>query len=149
MIESPRQNGSGFFRSLTLSTSVKSTAAARDSPAGSHAWRAATWAKTISNILALVLMVVSLALVSRWPGYRWMLTAIAGVTLLNGVSHAIACVITRSYSPGTITGMLFWLPLGVFILGREWRDTPLSTFRAGVIGAVGLHIMVCVLAMYG
>jgi Protein of unknown function with HXXEE motif len=103
----------------------------------------------ILNGIGLVLMIAFIAMIGRRASWRWTLTAIAGVVLLNAVSHAIASVITRSYSPGTVTGLILWLPLSLFTLRHEWRNTPRSTFRAGTVGAVGLHILICFLAIRG
>jgi hypothetical protein len=101
----------------------------------------------IVNCIGLALMIAGIALVRQWALWRWTLTAFGGVVLLNSASHAIASMITRSYSPGLVTGLLCWVPLGLVTLRHEWRNAPRSTFRTGTLGAVGLHTLVSFLAL--
>ena len=101
----------------------------------------------ILNCIGLVLMTAGIGLVSQWAVWRWTLTAFGGVVLLNGASHAIASIITRSYSPGLVTGLLCWVPLGVITLRHEWRNAARPTFRTGTLSAIGLHTLIFFLVL--
>jgi hypothetical protein len=101
----------------------------------------------ILNGIGLALMTAGILLVSRWAVWRWTLTAFGGVVLLNGASHAIASIITRSYSPGLVTGLLCWVPLGVITLRHEWRNAARPTFRTGTLSAIGLHTLIFFLVL--
>lgn len=64
------------------------------------------------GILALVLVV------RAWPGLSWLALTIGTAFFLNGVSHTVTTVTSASFSPGTVTGVLIWWPLGIYTLRR-------------------------------
>lgn len=114
----------------------------------------AAWASRISsmhptdaqilawNIVGLCFMTLGIALARRSLKWRWVITAIAAIVVVNAVLHASASVDTHTYSPGLISGAALWIPLGAFTLWREWRNAKRSTFVKGLIGAVVFHIVV-------
>ncbi|OGO69778.1 MAG: hypothetical protein A2Z37_07670 [Chloroflexi bacterium RBG_19FT_COMBO_62_14] len=52
----------------------------------------------------------------RAGGPPWLLPALGMITAVNGLGHLAGTVATRSYSPGMITGLLLWTPLGLAAL---------------------------------
>ncbi|HWS98860.1 MAG TPA: HXXEE domain-containing protein [Pyrinomonadaceae bacterium] len=120
---------------------------------GFPAWIARFWGveSSVDNFLswnggALVMMCVGVALVLLTKSYRWLLVSFGTVVLINGVVHALASVATWSYSPGLITGLLFYVPLGLFTLRRAKGRVNARTFRAGLIVGVAMHAVVVLLA---
>jgi hypothetical protein len=97
------------------------------------------------NALAWVVMVVAIAAVARGL-WRWPLVAFGLVVLLNALLHAGGSVITRSYSPGLVTGLLLWLPLGAVTLRRARREVSRRTFAVGVMAGLLAHAVVSLLA---
>ena len=100
----------------------------------------------IWNGAAWLLMIVGVALVFKTRSYRWLLVSFGAVFLINGVVHAIASVVTRSYSPGLISGLLFFVPLGAGTLVSAARKVNRRTFRAGLIIGLLMHAIVVLLA---
>jgi hypothetical protein len=98
------------------------------------------------NAVAWVLMAGAMVGVVRGL-WRWPLVAFGLVVLLNALLHAGGSVVTRSYSPGLVTGLLFWLPLGAFTLWRAWADVPRRTFWTGVAVGLAMHAVVSLLAL--
>ena len=49
--------------------------------------------------------------------YDWLLFALAAIVVTNALTHLAGTLLTRSYSPGTVSGLVLWLPLGAAILG--------------------------------
>jgi hypothetical protein len=120
---------------------------------GFPAWIARFWGveSSLSNFLswnggALVMMMLGVALALKTKSYRWLLVSFATVQSINGVVHALASVVTRSYSPGLISGLLLFVPLGAFTLMRARQQVNRRTFRAGVILGVLMHAVVVLLA---
>jgi hypothetical protein len=120
---------------------------------GFPAWIARFWGVESSsgNFLswnggALVMMMVGIVLVLKTKSYRWLLVSFGSVVLINGLVHAIASVVTRSYSPGLISGLLLFIPLGAITLTRARRQVNRRTFRAGLIVGVLMHMFVVLLA---
>jgi hypothetical protein len=120
---------------------------------GFPAWIARFWGveSSPSNFLswnggALVMMTVGVILVLKTKSYRWLLVSFGAVVLINGVVHAIASLVTLSYSPGLVSGLLLFVPLGASTLRRALGNMNRRTFRAGIIVGVLMHVMVVLLA---
>ena len=117
------------------------------------AWIARFWGveSSVANFLswnggAWVMMCVGVALVLVTKSYRWLLVSFGTVVLINGVVHALASVVTWSYSPGLVTGLLLYVPLGLFTLRRARGSVNARTLRAGVVVGVVMHAAVVLLA---
>jgi hypothetical protein len=91
-------------------------------------------------------MIVGVRLVLKTKSYRWLLVSFGTVVLINAASHTIGSVVTRSYSPGLISALLLWLPLGTITLLRAWKRVNGRIFRAGVITGIAMHAVVVLLA---
>jgi hypothetical protein len=120
---------------------------------GFPAWIARFWGveSSLNNFLswnggAWVVMTLGVAVALKTKSYRWLLVSFATVFLVNGVVHALASVVTVSYSPGLISGLLLFVPLGLITLRRARREMNARTFRAGVILGVVMHGVVVLLA---
>lgn len=120
---------------------------------GFPAWIARFWGVESSsgNFLswnggALVMMMVGIVLVLKTKSYRWLLVSFGTVVLINGMVHTVASVVTKSYSPGLISGLLLFIPLGAITLIRAHRQVNRRTFRAGLIVGVLMHMFVVLLA---
>jgi type IV secretory pathway TrbD component len=96
----------------------------------------------ILNGIGLVAMIVAVSL-----PWRWVITTLAGIVFLNGMLHAAVSLVTRSYSPGLATGVLLWIPLGLYILIHELRNAPGRTFASGLIGIVVFHVIATLVVM--
>jgi hypothetical protein len=73
------------------------------------------------NSIALALFVVLSVTARRRPGLAWFPSTLAAIFLINGVLHALATWRYGVYSPGTVSGLLIYIPLGVLVL-REMRE---------------------------
>ena len=102
----------------------------------------------LMNGLAWLLMIVGILLVLQSRAMHWLLASFGTVVLLNGVLHLIGSLITNSYSPGLVSGIALWVPLGLFTLFRLRRRLTNRSFRAGVLVGVAMHGVVSVLALF-
>ncbi len=66
----------------------------------------------IINTLFLLLCSSAVILGGHYPLFA---LSIAGLLLVNGTAHLISSIAKRSYSPGLITSLLFYIPLPVYI----------------------------------
>lgn len=99
------------------------------------------------NSIAIVMMTVGAALIYK-HSWRWLLTALGGIVLLNGLLHLVFSILTWSYSPGLISGVLCWMPLGLFTIYRQWSLAARRSFVIGVFLALGLHAVVSLLMLF-
>lgn len=101
----------------------------------------------VLNSLAMVFMTVGATLIFK-HNWRWLLIALGGVVFINGSLHLVFSIVTWSYSPGLISGVLCWMPLGLFTIYRQWTLASRPSFFIGVFLALGLHSMVSLLMLY-
>jgi hypothetical protein len=66
----------------------------------------------IVNGLFLLLCTAGVFFGGYYPNFA---LSIAGLILVNGTGHFFTSVFTKSYSPGLITGLVFYIPLSIYI----------------------------------
>jgi len=64
------------------------------------------------NAVTLCVMLAAAGMASASTSLRWLMTTLATVVVLNGALHITTSALTRSYSPGVVSGLCLWLPLG-------------------------------------
>lgn len=93
------------------------------------------------NGFALAMMTLGAWLIYQ-NTWRWLLIALGGVVFLNALFHLVLSSLTWTYSPGLISGTLFWLPLGAYTCWRQWQVASHHAILLGFFLALGLHTMV-------
>jgi hypothetical protein len=69
----------------------------------------------------------------------WLVPALGTITTVNGIGHLAGSLVTRSYSPGVVSGIGAWVPLGLVAVLRARQLLPRPVWRRGVIaGALAL-----------
>jgi hypothetical protein len=101
------------------------------------------------NAVALVLMAASIFLTVRFKSFGWLLLAYGTAFLLNALSHLSASFYTNSYSPGLVSSLLFWLPLGGLTLLRFRKTLGRRARRAGLLVGLLIHCIVLSLTLLG
>ena len=99
------------------------------------------------NVIGLLLMVWSTVLAVRREQHGWMAVAIATVVTINGLLHLAASGVTRTYSPGLITGVVLYLPLGQLLLIRALHQLDRARFTIGIATGVVVHTAVVLVAV--
>jgi hypothetical protein len=99
-----------------------------------------------SRITARFLILVNAALLAgcieigllghSLPGIFYWLT-IAAVMFSNGVWHAWASYKSHSYSPGTITGVIVYLPMAIYGFAHFLRTSQVPLFAALIACGLG------------
>lgn len=97
------------------------------------------------NLLGLALVCLGVVLVSRDDAFGWVAIALATAVVLNALGHLAAGLLTASYSPGMVTGVVLWLPLGGLSLLRAGHQASRRALRAGLW--VGLLATIVVLGL--
>lgn len=125
---------------------------------GESFWR---WASRVSGVslseaefvainavgLAVVTVVAFSAALSARVA-RVGVPALGTIVAVNGSLHLVASLVTTSYSPGVVTGLVLWLPLGVHALRRAWRELSGAEFAAGVLVGLAAHATVSLVAFF-
>ncbi|MEL7045518.1 MAG: HXXEE domain-containing protein [Pseudomonadota bacterium] len=95
---------------------------------------------------SLVWLVGVIAIV-RAKSSLFPLLAIASITLINGVTHVVAAVVTLSYNPGLVTSLILFLPLSVLFYTRVLRNR--AAARNLVLWSLAWAIVAHVLMVVG
>jgi hypothetical protein len=93
------------------------------------------------NALGLAIFVVGTLAALLSPHMAWLGVSLAALIGLNGVLHAFASLATESYSPGTITGLLLFVPLSALLLRSSARRLSRAAFAGSVVFGVLVHAL--------
>ncbi len=63
----------------------------------------------------------------------WLVPALGTITAVNGIGHLAGSAVTRSYSPGTVSGAGAWAPLGLYAVARSRQLLPRPVWRRGIM----------------
>jgi Protein of unknown function with HXXEE motif len=84
---------------------------------------------------------------ARMRRSEWIVPALGLITTANGFGHLVGSLATRSYSPGLVSGMTMWMPLGIVALQRSRRFLPRKAWLRGVMGGFVIAGGVAVIAL--
>ena len=80
------------------------------------------------------------------PEFAWFLAAFATMVTLNAVLHVVGSLATASYSPGLVTGVLLFLPVGTAALVHCRRVLAPQRFLMAAVAGIVVHAGVIVIA---
>lgn len=100
----------------------------------------------VINATSFVVFAIGTLGAIRYPSMSWFAVVLAALLGLNGILHTVATVGFGYYSPGTVTGLLLYVPLSIMILKQMSTKLPASTFTGSVILGGLLHALVAFLA---
>lgn len=113
---------------------------------GFPAWFSATLDTNLSperflsiNALGLLIFVVGTLAAFFSPHMAWIGVSLATLVGVNGLLHGILSLVEGSYSPGTVTGLLLYVPLSAFLLRSLVRWLSRPVFVGAVVLGILLH----------
>ena len=89
----------------------------------------------IFNGLQLVLCVFAIVIGNKLPVFSM---SIAGLLFINALVHIGACVRTKGYAPGVMTGVFLYLPLSIFAYALFIGSSRLTLGDVILTGILGL-----------
>jgi hypothetical protein len=100
----------------------------------------------VINAVVWLLMVATVVLVRARVLQAWPIVTLAAVLGINAALHIVGSIVTFTYSPGTVTAALLYIPLVVFALRHILPYVSRSVaVRASALGAA-IHAGVMLLA---
>lgn len=121
---------------------------------GFPAWTATVFGSELSPERFLVINAVGLLLVTagavaavRSREAAWLGVTLAALFTLNALLHLGLSAAYGSYSPGTVTGVVLYLPLGAVVLRRCYATMSGGTFAGSVLLGIGVHAVVTFTAL--
>jgi hypothetical protein len=100
------------------------------------------------NAIAMLLVVVAVVTAVRTERAGWTAIAVATTFSVNAVLHVAGTVWTATYSPGLITAVVLYFPLGQLSLTRAWLQAARPSFWRGFVAGLLAHAAVSAFAFW-
>jgi uncharacterized protein with HXXEE motif len=100
----------------------------------------------INSLLWMAMLVATLT-ASYFAKQGWVIVALAVIVSINGVGHLVGTLYTGVYSPGLATGLVLWVPLGIYALVRTLPLLSATQLWIGVLAGLVIQGMVSLLAI--
>jgi hypothetical protein len=95
-----------------------------------------------------LLMVASVVAIRACTSLAWLVVTLAAILGINAALHLLGSLVTRTYSPGSITAVFLYLPLVLYAFRQVLpRITRGAGLRAVALGAA-IHVGVVLLAAH-
>jgi hypothetical protein len=91
------------------------------------------------NSFGWLLMTGAVIVFRKTPSVRWVTIAFATVVFINGLAHLLGSILTWTYSPGVVSGLLLWVPLGAATFYRARGRVTRRSFVAGLLAGAAIH----------
>jgi hypothetical protein len=99
----------------------------------------------LNSIVWPLFLSLTVAAVLR-PKLAWFPAVFATVVLVNAALHTLGSLVTATYSPGLVTGLLLYLPIGTAALSFSRNHATPRSFHLAVLLGVVIHAVVAVIA---
>lgn len=93
------------------------------------------------NAIGFLFLGIGTLAALRHPPMAWFAASFAALVGLNAVVHAFATLALRQYAPGTITGLLLYVPLSVIVLRSSAARLSGAVFAGSVLFGVLVHVL--------
>lgn len=93
-----------------------------------------------------VLMVVAVVAIRARTSMAWLVVTLAAILGINAALHLLGSLVTGTWSPGSITAALLYLPLVIHAFRQVLPRTTRGTALAGVALGAAIHAGVMLLA---
>jgi hypothetical protein len=93
------------------------------------------------NSFALLMMIAGVIIFRKTPAVRWLTITFATVVFINAVAHLAGSILTDTYSPGVVSGVLLWIPLGAATFYRARKRVTRRSYVAGVLVGAAVHAL--------
>jgi hypothetical protein len=91
------------------------------------------------NLIGVSVLCLAAWAARRWRLWQWPLVSGATIFVTNGVWHLAVCVVTRSYVPGVLTGLVLYVPIGGVLLFWLRRVLSRRVFVFAILFGIVIH----------
>ena len=102
----------------------------------------------VLNSIVWPLFAVLTVVAIRRPSWWWFVTTFATVVVVNAAFHVLGSMATWMHSPGLITALCFYVPVGGYALADGRRRLPPGEFARAALLGVAIHAAVAVIALW-
>jgi hypothetical protein len=101
------------------------------------------------NAVAMTAFIAGAMIATRRQGTGWPVIAMATLVLLNALLHVLGTLVTRTYSPGLVTSVVLYVPLGALTVLRASTQASSVEWQLGLVAGVAAQAIVTSLALSG
>lgn len=76
----------------------------------------------------------------------FLIAMLGSLFFINGLVHPFVSIVTATYSPGTLTGVLIYLPLGFLIFKKIFPLLPEQQRSLSVVTGLAIQLVVAIIA---
>jgi hypothetical protein len=98
------------------------------------------------NAIALPVFAVGTLAAMYKPRMAWFTTSFAALLGINGLLHVFGSLTFGDFMPGTITGVLLYIPLSICVLRSTRRSLSAATYFRAIWIGVAAHAVVALAA---
>ena len=98
------------------------------------------------NAVALMLLIIGLRAATHAEANGWIAVAVATIMLVNTLFHLGGAALTSSYSPGLISAVILYVPLGSLTMIRALDQASRSQLARGMQIGLVIHAIVFIAA---
>ena len=95
-----------------------------------------------ANALLWIVMMAAVAFVLLRPSHAWIAITLATIVIVNTGLHVAGSLLLDGYSPGVVSAVLLWLPLGVATLARGKRVLTPQRYCWSIVLGIAIHAVV-------
>jgi hypothetical protein len=99
------------------------------------------------NAIGFLVFIAGVVLATRREAAGWVAVSLATLVSVNAVLHALGTAVTGTYSPGLITGLVLYVPIGSLILLRAASQADQRTRTIGVAAGLAGQALVFATAL--
>ena len=103
----------------------------------------------VGQAIGLGLIIIGLLIARRLNFPKQLLIILGALVMVNGFSHLGTSFYYREYSPGLISGVLIWIPLGIATLVRFKRGLSVPRYWLCVAIGIAINAAVAVITLKG
>ena len=103
----------------------------------------------IINCVAFLLFLLLIVLSQKFKFPEWVSVCLGTIFFINAVAHTISTLVMAEYNPGLITGLLIFMPLGVFTLLRLSSRMRARRYLTAMAIGIAIHGVISLLALRG
>lgn len=101
----------------------------------------------IINSLGLAVIILIVILYSLDKLNSFLIAALGVLFFVNGIVHITTSLLTFSYSPGTFTSFVIYLPLGFIVIKNFFPLLPGQRRILSIVTGIALQIFVAIVAL--
>ncbi len=101
----------------------------------------------IINSIGFAAVVVAATLYTLNKLNHFVIAVIGSLFFVNGVVHITATIFTASYSPGTLSAVLFYLPLGYLVYKKIFPVLSEQQRSLSITAGIIIQIFVAIIAL--